>query len=71
MKAALGSTILISGLVDKGTPAKMPKYPKMPKNENDSPIREEEIENERIIAIAKMNYWTKMNNKKERKKTNE
>ena len=53
------------GLADNKTKNKMPKYPEFPKNQDE--IDEEEIENKRQLLIAKMNYWTRENNKRFKK----
>lgn len=67
-KVALQTSIVMCGLADKKTINKMPKYPEMPQIKNDLPLTDEEIEAERQYAIAKMNSWVRMNNKKHNKK---
>ena len=64
VKVALQSSILMCGLADKKTINKLPKFPEMPQYKQDLPPTEEEIEAERQYAIAKMNSWVRMNNKK-------
>lgn len=65
VKKALESTIVMCGLADNKAQNKMPKYPDFPKNKDD--IDEEEIENKRQLLIAKMDYWTRENNKRFKK----
>lgn len=65
-KEALQSTILVCGLADKKVIGKMPKYPEMPKSQDDID-KEAHIEAQRQIFIAKMNKWQKINNAKNRK----
>lgn len=70
VKAALKSTILTCGLADKNVVSNLPKYPEMPKQQNhdeDRELSEEEIQAETQYAIAKMEYWTKTNNKRMKK----
>lgn len=70
VKAALKSTIVMCGLADKNTVRNLPEYPEMPKQQNDDEDRElseEEIKVETQYAIAKMEYWTKTNNKRMKK----
>ncbi len=63
IKRALESSVLICGLADKKVIREMPKYPEMPKTQ-------EQIESEnyqkarRDLLIAKMNKWQRANNKK-------
>lgn len=64
VKVALQTSILMCGLADRKIANKMPSYPEMPKMKNDLPPSKEEIEAERQYAIAKMNSWVRMNNKK-------
>ena len=64
-KYALQSSILMCGLADKTTPNKLPKYPDMPKSD-DEIEREENIEKQRELWIAKLNRWQKINNSKNR-----
>lgn len=68
VKAALQSTILMCGLADNKTANKLPKFPKMPRNEENNPITQEEIEAQKQYNIAKMQFWTKMNNSRFKKK---
>lgn len=70
VKAALKSTILMCGLADQKTVRNLPEYPEMPKQQNDdedSELSEEEIKIQTQYAIAKMEYWTKTNNKRMKK----
>lgn len=66
-KAALASQVLACGLADRKAINQMPKYPSRPNTQDDFDD-EEEIEAKRKMMIAKMNYWTKMNNKNRQKK---
>ena len=69
VKKAIESSVLICGLAEKRTVRNMPNYPEFPKDyvEIES---EEEIQKKREYMIAKMNYWTKINNKKFDNKNN-
>ena len=70
VKAALKSTIVMCGLADQKTVRNLPSYPEMPKQQNDDEdkeLSEEEIKVETQYAIAKMEYWTKTNNKRMKK----
>ena len=63
VKRAIESSIMICGLADKKVIREMPKYPDMPKTQ-------EQIESEnyqkarRDLLIAKMNKWQRINNRK-------
>lgn len=65
-KMALQTSVLVCGLADKKVISKMPQYPEMPTLKEDLPLTEEQIEAERQYAIAKMNTWVRMNNKKKK-----
>ena len=62
VKKAIESSVLICGLADKSVVRNMPNYPEFPKDYEEIE-GEEEIKKKREYMIAKMNYWTKMNNK--------
>lgn len=65
VKKALESTIVMCGLADNKTQRNMPKYPEFPQNQQE--IDEEQIKKKRELLIAKMNYWTRENNKRFKK----
>ena len=67
-KVALQTSIVMCGLADKNVIRKMPSYPEMPQIKKDLPLTDEEIEAQRQYAIAKMNSWVRLNNKKYNKK---
>lgn len=70
VKAALKSTIVMCGLADQKNVRNLPEYPEMPKQQNDDEDKElskEEIKIQTQYAIAKMEYWTKTNNKRMKK----
>jgi len=62
VKKAIESSIFMCGLADNKALRNLPKYPDFPKDEEEA-INEEEIKKKREYMIAKMNYWTKVNNK--------
>ena len=64
-KQALQSTVLACGLADRKVVAQMPKYPDMPKFQEEE--KEENIELKRELLIAKMNKWQKINNLRNKK----
>ena len=59
-KQALQSTVLACGLADKNVAGKMPKYPDMPKFQEEE--KEINVELQRQLLIAKMNKWQMVNN---------
>lgn len=65
-KMAIQSSVMVCGLADKSAINKMPSYPEMPTNnhEEERELAEEEIKVQTQYFIAKMEYWTKKNNKK-------
>lgn len=66
---AIQSSVMICTLADKRTLNNMPDYPDMPKQEsNEEIMSEKEIETQRQLMIAKMNYWQRQNNKRFKKK---
>lgn len=65
VKKALESTIVMCGLADNKTQRNMSKYPEFPQNQQE--IDEEQIKKKRELLIAKMNYWTRENNKRFKK----
>lgn len=69
VKKAIESSVLICGLADKKVVRNMPNYPEFPKDYEEIES-EEEIKKKREYMIAKMNYWTKINNKKFDNKNN-
>lgn len=66
---AIQSSVMICTLADKRALNNMPDYPDMPKQEsNEEIMSEKEIETQRQLMIAKMNYWQRQNNKRFKKK---
>lgn len=66
---AIQSSVMVCTLADKITLNNMPDYPDMPKQErNEEIMSEKEIETQRQLMIAKMNYWQRQNNKRFKKK---
>lgn len=63
-KQALQSTILVCGLADKSVAGKMPNYPDMPKFQEE---KEQNVELQRQLLIAKMNKWQMVNNLRNKK----
>lgn len=63
VKKAIDSSIFMCGLADNQTIRKLPNYPDFPDDEEEV-MSKKEIENKREYMIAKMNYWTKTNNKR-------
>lgn len=64
-KHALQSSVLVCGLADKNVVKQMPKYPDMPRSD-DEIQKEENVEKQRELWIAKLNRWQKINNSKNR-----
>lgn len=64
-KQALQSTILVCGLADKSVVGKMPNYPDMPKFQEEE--KEQNVELQRQLLIAKMNKWQMVNNLRNKK----
>ncbi len=60
VKNALQSTILVAGLADKNTAQRMPKYPEMPKLEEQRELSEEQKHYERLRLA---NYLKSFNKK--------
>lgn len=68
-KSALSSTILMCSLADNRTQSRMPKFPTIPKGDDE--IEEEKIEKNRTdYLLAKMRNWQTINNiiQKQKKK---
>lgn len=65
-KQALQSSVLACGLADKKVINNMPKYPDMPKTQEDID-REESKKAQVDLFIAKMNRWQRLNNAKNKK----
>lgn len=63
---ALQSTILVCGLADKKVVKEMPKYPDMPKTQEQIES-EEYINAQRQLFIAKMNKWQRVNNSRNKR----
>lgn len=63
VKQAIQSSVMICGLADKKTVSNMPKYPDMPKTD-DEVENETSIKAKQELLIAKMKRWAKLNNKK-------
>lgn len=62
---AIQSSVMVCTLADKKTLNNMPDYPDMPKQvEEENDLSEKEIETQRQLMIAKMNYWKRQNNKR-------
>lgn len=64
VKQAIQSSVMICALADKRAINNMPKYPDMPKTEEKEEMNEIQIEAKRQSLIAKMNLWTRANNKR-------
>ena len=65
-KRALESSVLVCGLADKKVIREMPKYPNMPKTQDE--IESEEYQNaQRDLLIAKMEKWRRVNNNRNKK----
>ena len=64
-KQALQSSVLVCSLADKNVVRQMPKYPDMPKSDDETE-KEENVEKQRQLWIAKLNRWQKINNSKNR-----
>ena len=60
-KRALESTVLICGLADRRAINNMPKYPEIPKSEEEI-ISEEAEQNRTDYHLAKMRNWQAVNN---------
>jgi len=65
-KQALQSSVLVCGLADKTVVREMPKYPDMPKTQEDID-REESKKAQVDLFIAKMNRWQRLNNLRNKK----
>lgn len=65
-KQALQSTILVCGLADKNVAKNMPKYPDMPRTQ-EQVESEEYINAQRQLFIAKMNKWQRVNNSRNKR----
>lgn len=63
VKQAIQSSVMICGLADKKAVSNMPKYPDMPKTD-DEVENETSIKAKQELLIAKMKRWAKLNNKK-------
>lgn len=63
VKQAIQSSVMVCGLADKKTVSNMPKYPDMPKTD-DEVESEMSIKAKQELLIAKMKRWAKLNNKK-------
>ena len=65
-KRALESSVLVCGLADRKAVAQMPKYPNMPRTQDQ--IESEEYQKaQRDLLIAKMNRWQRLNNLRNKK----
>ena len=65
-KQALESSVLVCGLADRKVVKEMPKYPEMPKTQEQI----ESEENKKVqteLFVAKMERWKKINNSKNNK----
>ena len=61
---AIQSSVMVCTLADNKTLKNMPNYPDMPKQVEEEKISEKEIETQRQLMIARMNYWQRQNNKR-------
>lgn len=64
VKQALSTTILVSGLADKSTQSKMPKFPEMPRYEQEVELSEERKKTERKRLEIYYKKFAEINNKK-------